>query len=88
MEKCATGVCVPVGSWMENKPLVIGLAVLVFALIVGGYFWWRGRGASAAAATEPAVEEFVGRQEADFQQQPPPEASPEAPQEGEHQHEE
>ena len=61
MDKCATGVCLSVGSWMENKPLVIGIAVAIFALIVGGYFWFRSR-SSAPAAEEQQVEEFVGRQ--------------------------
>ncbi len=86
MDKCTTGVCLPVGSWMENKPLVIGIAVLVFALIVGGYFWWRGRSTSTSSASEPQVEEFVGRQEADFQ--PPPQAQAQPEQEAPHDHQE
>ncbi len=86
MEKCATGVCVPVASWMENKPLLIGVGVLIFALIVGGFFWWRGRSGASASAPEPQVEEFVGRQQEDFQQPPSqPQAAPEAAEEHEHQ---
>ena len=62
MDKCSTGVCIPVESWMENKPLIIGIAILAVALIVGVYFWWRSRSSSAASASEPVTEEFVGRQ--------------------------
>ena len=70
MEKCATGVCLPIGSLMENKPLLIGIAVAVLAIIVGGYFWFFRKGASAETppqGAEPQVEEFVGRQQADFE---------------------
>ena len=70
MDKCATGLCMPIASWMENKPLLIGIAVLVFALIVGGYFWFSRKSSSAETppqGEEPQVEEFVGRQQADFE---------------------
>jgi hypothetical protein len=83
MDKCSTGLCMPIASWMENKPLLIGIAVLVFSLIVGGYFWFFRKSSSAETppqGEEPQVEEFVGRQQADFeaaqaeaqQQQGPP----------------
>jgi len=70
MEKCATGVCLPIGSLMENKPLLIGIAVAVLAILVGSYFWFFRKGASAETppqGAEPQVEEFVGRQQADFE---------------------
>ncbi len=69
MEKCATGVCIPTGSLMENKPLLIGIAIAVVALLVGGYFWWRSRSSAPtqASAEEPVTEEFVGRGPADFE---------------------
>ena len=85
MDKCATGVCVPVASWMENKPLLIGIGVVIFALIVGGFFLWRSRSGASSSAPEPQVEEFVGRQQEDFQP-PQPQAAPEAAEE--HAHEE
>jgi hypothetical protein len=70
MEKCATGVCLPIGSLMDNKPLLIGIAVAVLALVIGGYFWFFRKDASAETPSqgeEPQVEEFVGRQQADFE---------------------
>ena len=70
METCATGVCLPLGSLMGNKPLLIGIVVAVLAILVGGYFWFFRKGASAEESSqgaEPQVEEFVGRQQADFE---------------------
>jgi hypothetical protein len=57
-------------SLMENKPLLIGIAVVIVALIVGGYFWWKSRSSTSGESSvhEPVTEEFVGRGPADFEE--------------------